>query len=325
MDSKKKYCGIDVSNETLDIYFQNQEGVLQHLQVANTMVGFKKMIKVAGLDTQYVMEATGVYHLNLIFFLHEINVAYSVVNALQIKRFIQMHLDRNKTDKKDAKRIYEYGVERQPEVYEMPDTAYFECRSLNNAIHDLTKKITNLSNQIHSLKKAPYDTKSTIKSYEILIKQLKVEKGKLEQELEEKLKNWESEKLKLVKSVKGIGPRAASELIIYTQGFKGMESYKQLISYAGLSPREYYSGSSIRGRVKICKQGGKQLRNILYMCALNAKKTNSHCKALYDRLVEGGKNKKAAIIAVCNKLLKIVFGVVKNQTMYQELTVKNNA
>jgi transposase len=97
-----------------------------------------------------------------------------------------------------------------------------------------------------------------------------------------------------------------------------------LISYAGLSPVSYSSGTSIKGRVRICKQGGKQLRNILYMCALNAKKTNSHCKALYDRLVAKGKNKKAAIIAVCNKLLKIVFGVVKNQTMYQELTVKNN-
>ncbi len=325
MDNKKKYCGIDVSNEKLDIYFQNKEGILQHLQVTNTVFGFKKMVKAAGVDTQYVMEATGVYHLNLIFFLHELNVAYSVVNALQIKRFIQMHLDRNKTDKKDAKRIYEYGVERKPEVYEMPDTDYFECRSLNNAIHDLTKKITNLSNQIHSLKKAPYDTKSIIKSFTRLIEQLKKEKEKLAQELEKKLESWESDKIKLVKSVKGIGDRAASELIIYTQGFKGMESYKQLISFAGLSPKEYYSGSSIRGRVKICKQGGKQLRNILFMCALNAKKSNSHCKALYDRLVEKGKNKKAAIIAVCNKLLKIVFGVVKNQTLYQELTVKNIA
>src|SRR5690606_21682579 len=102
-------------------------------------------------------------------------------------------------------------------------------------------------------------------------------------------------------------------------------SYKQLISYAGLSPTVFYSGSSIKGRVKICKQGGKQLRNILYMCALNAKKTNSHCKVLYDRLVAKGKNKKAAIIAVCNKLLKIVFGVIKNQTPYRELTVKNIA
>ncbi|MBF0598372.1 transposase, partial [Faecalibacter rhinopitheci] len=94
--------------------------------------------------------------------------------------------------------------------------------------------------------------------------------------------------------------------------------YKQLISYAGLSPTEYRSGSSIRGRVRICKQGGKQLRNMLYMCALNAKKSNGYCRALYDRLVEKGKNKKAALIAVCNKLLKLVFGVVKNKTFYHE-------
>jgi hypothetical protein len=54
------------------------------------------------------------------------------------------------------------------------------------------------------------------------------------------------------------------------------------------------------------------------MCALNAKKTNASCRALYDRLVEKGKNKKVALIAVCNKLLKIVFGVVKNRVSYQD-------
>ncbi|MBF0598439.1 IS110 family transposase, partial [Faecalibacter sp. WQ 117] len=47
-------------------------------------------------------------------------------------------------------------------------------------------------------------------------------------------------------------------------------------------------------------------------------KSNGYCRALYDRLVEKGKNKKAALIAVCNKLLKLVFGVVKNKTFYHE-------
>lgn len=325
MDKKINYCGIDVSSNTLDIYFQNQEGVLQHLQVPNSITGFGKMVKSAGKDTQFVMEATGVYHLNLIFFLHEEHLSFSVVNALQIKRYIQMHLERNKSDKKDAKRIYEYGVDIKPEIYEMPDSAYFECRTLNNAIHDLTKEITKFSNQIHSLSKCPFDTQKVEKCYKKIVENLKKEKVKLERELAEKLRNWNEEQVKLVSSVKGIGPRAASELIIFTQGFKGMKTYKQLISYAGLSPTVYYSGSSIRGRVKICKQGGKQLRHILFMCALNAKETNSHCKALYDRLVERGKNKKSAIIAVCNKLLKIVFGVIKNQMPYQEMTVKNIA
>ena len=130
---------------------------------------------------------------------------------------------------------------------------------------------------------------------------------------------------KQVLSVKGIGKRAASELIVYTKGFEGMDDYRQLISYAGLSPVEYSSGSSIRGRVRICKQGGKQLRNILYMCALNAKSTNRVCRELYDRLVEKGKNKKAAIIAVCNKLLKLVFGCVKNKTLFDDNYLQNIA
>lgn len=318
MAEKINYCGIDVSNETLDLYFKNREGVHQHLQVSNSITGFRKILKEVGTKTHFVMEATGVYHLNLIFFLQEKKQRFSVVNALQIKRYIQMHLERNKSDKKDAKRIYEYGVDRNPGMYSMPDTSYFECRSLNNAIHDLTKEITKFSNQIHSLKKCPFDTKSILKCFQKIIKKLQEEKQNLEIELEEKLQEWDAEILELVSSVKGIGKRAAAELLIYTQGFKDMSSYKQLISYAGLSPTEYRSGSSIRGRVRICKQGGKQLRNILYMCALNAKKTNAHCRTLFDRLVEKGKNKKAAIIAVCNKLLKIVFGVVKNRSFYQE-------
>ena len=101
----------------------------------------------------------------------------------------------------------------------------------------------------------------------------------------------------------------------YTR-FKHTQKYQQLISYAGLSPKEYSSGTSIKGRVKICKQGGGRLRHILYMCALNAKENNLECKMLFDRLVEQGKNKKLAVIAVCNKLLKQVFGVVKNGTIF---------
>jgi len=53
------------------------------------------------------------------------------------------------------------------------------------------------------------------------------------------------------------------------------------------------------------------------MCALNAKSTNPSCTALFDRLVANGKNKKLAIIAVCNKLLKQVFEVVKSGALFE--------
>src|SRR5690606_10486597 len=103
MITQKYYCGIDVSSETLDCCFQTALGERQHIQVLNNKKGYAQLLKICEADTHFVMEATGVYHMNLMFYLHEKGKVYSVVNALQIKRYIQMHLERNKTDKKKQK------------------------------------------------------------------------------------------------------------------------------------------------------------------------------------------------------------------------------
>ncbi len=54
-------------------------------------------------------------------------------------------------------------------------------------------------------------------------------------------------------------------------------------------------------------------------------KSNLACKQLYERMVAKGKNKKLALIAVCNKLLKQVFAVVNNQTLFDNNYSKNIA
>ena len=227
-----------------------------------------------------------------------------------------MKLERNKSDKKDAFHICMYGVENKPECYEMPVPLYFECRALNNAIETITTEITSFKNKIHSLSKLEVDSKVIMSGYKKILRDLQAELKKFEVVLYKKLSAWQPDLVKQVGSVVGIGKRATAILIVTTQGFRHTDNYKQLISYAGLSPKEYSSGSSIRGKVRICKQGGSLLRHTLYMCALNAKSTNAACKALFDRLVAKGKNKKLAIIAVANKLLKQVFGVVKNGTLF---------
>lgn len=53
------------------------------------------------------------------------------------------------------------------------------------------------------------------------------------------------------------------------------------------------------------------------MCAMNAIKASAACKALYEWLKGNGNTGEQGLIAVCNKLLKQVFAVVKNGTMYQ--------
>ena len=314
--TSKLYCGIDVSGDTLDICYQTAMGVLEWCKCTNALSGFIEIWKLTGKGYHFIMESTGVYQLPFCFFLESKKARYSVINALKIKRYIQMKLERNKTDKKDAFHICMYGLEHNPEWYQMPSHLYFECRAINNAIETITTEITSFKNKLHSLSKLDIDKKVIVTGYKKIIRDLKAELKKFEVELYKKLEAWQPELLKQVRSVVGIGKRATAILIVSTQGFKHTETYQQLISYAGLSPKEYTSGSTIRGKVRICKQGGSLLRHTLYMCALNAKKTNGACKELFDRLVAKGKNKKLAIIAVANKLLKQVFGVVKNECLF---------
>lgn len=313
---EKLFCGIDISSNTLDVCYQKSTSDYAHFRVENSKKGFEKIIKTVGSQHQFVMEATGVYHLNLVFFLREFACDFSIINALQIKRYIQMQLERNKTDKKDARYICQYGVDRQPKLSKIPDNEYFICKSLNNSIEAITNEITSFNNKLHSLGRMPIMSDLVVKAYKEIIDELKKQQDNIEKELDKKLKEWQSDLVELVSSVVSIGKRATAELIVFTQGFKDMENYRQLISFSGLSPKEFSSGSSIRGKTKICKQGGGRLRHILYMCALNAKANNMACKALYDRLVEKGKNKKVALIAVCNKLLKQTYAVVKNQEKF---------
>ena len=148
-------------------------------------------------------------------------------------------------------------------------------------------------------------SKDTIRSLEKMKDHLAKEMDNLETKLEIQLAQWQPAQLKNVGSIKGIGKRATAMLIVFTQGFKYTHN-RQLISFAGLAPSEYSSGTSIHGKSGINKRGGKNLRDVLYRCSMNAIKTNPAWKALYERLRANGKTGKQGLIAVCNKLLKQV-------------------
>jgi transposase len=317
MSNQKLCCGIDVSQNTLDVAYQNNLGDIFHIKVGNNNKGFETILEHTGISYHFVMEATGVYYVRLAFFLHQQHCALSVVNALTIKRYIQMQLERNKSDKKDAGWICRFAIDQTPALWEMPDSAYFESKQLYNTIRQYSEEIKRFNNQLHSLGILPVQNKASIKSLQKMKVCFEKEIKLLEEKLEALLLVWKPEQVKSVSSIKAIGKRATAMLIIYTQGFKYTENHRQLISFAGLSPTEYSSGSSIQGKSRIYKRGGKPMRDVLYMCAMNAIKTNTACKALYERLKSKGKSGKLALIAVCNKLLKQVFAVVKNNTLYQ--------
>ncbi|MEZ5038520.1 MAG: hypothetical protein R2828_01450 [Saprospiraceae bacterium] len=60
------------------------------------------------------------------------------------------------------------------------------------------------------------------------------------------------------------------------------------------------------------------IRAMLYMGARSAKRFNQPCKELYERLKSRGKGHKVAMVAVCNKLVRQLFAVVKSDIPFDK-------
>ena len=97
-----------------------------------------------------------------------------------------------------------------------------------------------------------------------------------------------------------------------TGGIQHFEHARQLSKFIGVVPYSHKSGSSVRKKGRITKRGNRDLRAALFMGARSATQYNAACKDLYLRLREAGKPYKQAMVAVMNKLIKQIFGVVNS-------------
>jgi transposase len=193
-----------------------------------------------------------------------------------------------------------------------------KLRQLTTVVEQLDKQITALKNQLEALSRMPVVEPEVLKSVKRLIGQLEKEKNQLEKKAQHLVKENYAESYKALTSIPGIGPKAATLLIIITGNFSRFEHYKQLVAYVGLSPRVFQSGTSVKGKGHICKMGASRIRRVLYMCTWSAKKANSHCKDVYQRLLAKGKPEKVIKIALANKLLRQAFAIGKKMCTYDK-------
>ena len=212
--------------------------------------------------------------------------------------------------------IYKFGQDHPQEIWQ-PSSQYVEdSRLIYICINQYNKQSTALKNKLHSLKSQGVIKGALVRSVNRMLKQLAKEKQALEKELEKLVKANDAETLSNLMSIPGLGKKTALLLIVSLDGFRDFESPKQVSSYLGLAPVEHSSGTSVRGQARISKRGNPLVRNYLFMCSFTASQKNEQCKQLYERIVNKGKSKKLALIAVCNKLIKQAFAVSKSQMPY---------
>lgn len=314
--------GIDVSDKKLDFLYTDSYKKNGVKKVDNRVTGFEKLEKLISKDTRLVLEATGVYHYNLCSHFYKKGHTIYVVNPRAVKYYGMAKLQRDKTDKVDAKLIYDYGQnmvlsgEVAVREWKQPSEIELKRQQLLTIIQLEKKHLNAYSSQLHSFKRCN-DTSDAI--FELL--QTKIESSKeLIKDYEKELNGLNSEQdiayLKLIQTIPGIGPQSAMVFLHILNQFRDFETAKQVICYLGTNPREYESGSSIKRNKGISKMGAHDARKTLYMAALSAKRYNIECGLLYKRLREKGKKHKQAMIAVVNKLVRQAFGISKSGEIY---------
>jgi transposase len=308
------YIGIDVSKKDLavfdgkkDLKFINKEG----------LNAFKKYLKKrykTFADLVIIFEPTGIYSFNLKEFCAENNIKAYIVNPKRSHNFARSLGIRPKTDKIDARILYPFHKlidEKDIKVPKIDQQAKALASYLTSYDFALRQRIS-LSNHLESLQDK--------RLIDLMKKDLKRAK-KLEDKIFHDIKEYVSKNQNLeedyqrLSTIPGIGEKAAITLLTLFKTYPGTNR-AQITALTGLDPVRRESGTSVKGKVKISKNGKAIYRKVSYLPAICATVHNQKIKIFYQRLLAHHKPKKLAIIASMRKILLIAHAMYRDKTEY---------
>lgn len=306
------FLGIDLSKATFHACLLSDRAEATKV-FPNTSKGFKQLTEWLktrhATDVRVCMEATGNYWEALAEYLQGLEHSVSVVNPARIKAFAQSELLRTKTDAVDASLIARFSKSQNPEPWIPPSP---EIRVLQAFMrHYEHLKTTRAQQSVYAQSSEAAIVKSSI---EAIVAALDEQIAQIERKIRQHFDDHPDLKRRrnLLTSIPGIGETTAGAILPEIPHLDRFQSAKAVAAFAGLSPRERRSGTSVHGRPRLCKTGNARIRKALYMPAIVAVRFNPVLRTFVERLLGAGKHKRLIIGAVMRKLLVLAYGVLRS-------------
>jgi transposase len=313
------WIGLDISKDTIDACVLRSIGKPQHKTFGNDAHGHQKMLRwVQQLAPQqlfhFALEATGSYGEAVAFFLVEADQPVSVINPARVKYSGIASGQTNKTDKASAQVIADYCRMHKPPLWRMASPEVRLLRALVRRLEDLQGLLHQEKNRASVPGLLPAVTQSLEASQAFLESQMQ----RLQEQIDRHIDSTPSLKgdRELLESIPGVGSLTAQRFLAELPDVSQFASAEQAAAWAGLSPQEHRSGTSVHKRTRLSKAGNKQLRKAFYLPAVCAIRHNPFVRALYERLTAAGKSRMAAVGAAMRKLLMLCYGVLKHQQKF---------
>lgn len=331
MDKKivKQVVGIDVAQKELVVIagrmFADWSPQIYGSKIfPNTAKGFielalwVKQITVAEGELRFVMEATGVYHESLAYFLDEKGYSLTIVLPNKISNYMRTLEIKTVTDKTAAEAITRFGLERKLTDWKRPEKTFKTLRQLTRERDQIVQFRTMAKNHLHAEKAEAHPNEESIARIKKQIIFFTKQENEIKSAIGTLIKNDDRLKkaVSLSCSIPGIGTLTAATVLAETNGFELIRNKRQLTSYAGLDIREKQSGTSVKGKPRISKKGNKYLRKAMHMPALAAIRHDERFKAVFARLVGRHGIKMKAAVAIQRKLLEMIYTIYKSEKPY---------
>jgi transposase len=314
-DASAAFAGIDVAKDHLDVHLHPAGDAFRAANDDEGIAGLVARLGAAG-PALVVLEATGGYQNPVVAALGAAGLPVAVVNPRQARRFAEGHGRLAKTDRIDAATLALFAAQVRPEARPQPGAAAQEFAAL------LARRRQLLQMRLAEQQRLAAAAGRIAKDLRAHIAYLTRQLDRLEADLDAAVRSsplWR-ERDELLRSVPSVGPQVARVLLAELPEL-GTASGRQLAALVGLAPFARDSGR-LRGRRRIF--GGRAaVRAALYMAALVAVRFNAPLRAFYRRLIERGKAKKVALIAVARRLLGILNAVVRHRTPWDEKRLAN--
>lgn len=306
--------GVDTGKTKLQVHLLRADGRKRRKAVDNTPDGHAHLrhwlTQHADAPVRVVIEATGRYWIDLAMALHDAGITVSVVNPARIKNFQRAQLGRGKSDRIDAQAIAQFARTIQPAAWTPPPAAVLRLRDLVRVREQLVAHITAHRNQLQAggvgAPAQPILEETTAE----LRRQLAAVDRAIRAEIEADPDL--ARRHALLVSIPGIGPSAAAGILVELPDVGLFRHPKQVAAYAGLSPAPDQSGDTRDKPARLCRVGNANLRRLLYMPALSARRANPCVRDLDARLAQqqrlAGQQRVAAAM---RKLLVLCYGVLK--------------
>ncbi len=310
----QQYIGIDISKATLDVY----DGKKSY-KFENSEVGFKAIVSLVEEinNTILIFEPTGVYSYPLTEFCSKNKIQIVMVGPKESRDFARSLRTRSKTDKIDAKILYKYQTNIEPSMVKVPIINHqgIKIQEMLNVYENIQSSKQSFKNQIESTSQ---DDKDLLRTLNRIINDLEKEAQKLFNKIELILLENKEIKAKYdaILTIPSIGQKSALYLCAFFLKYP-MANAKEMTALMGLDPVIKDSGT-FKGKQRISKQGGKQLRNLLFLPTLSAIQHNDRIKAFYVRLTSQAKTKKVAVVAAMRKLILMAYSIFKSGQDYKK-------